>query len=176
MRTSTWNQEWIYGLYESASEAENFIRQAESEGVQRADLVVLGPQGLRHPLVDIAPEKHHPEWKWAIIGVVIGFGVGNIAGHLLIHALNTGLSWVAAMLFALIPGVGGAVAGGFFGIQLSSPDASLNALYEESGAEGKIMVAVRCNPKRKDQVDQVEQIFFRCGVKPIEFPHIGPRH
>lgn len=173
MKTSTWHKEWVYGLYESTGAAEAFIRKAEAKGVKRGEFVVLTPTVIQHtPIADITPEKHHPEWKWLVTGGSIGFVVGNIVGHLLMHAVAPDFNWMGTMLIALIPGFGGIVAGAFLGLQMSGADTSLNALYEESGAEGKVMVAIRCNPKRPDKMNDVEQMFLQSGVKPVEFPRI----
>lgn len=173
MKTSTWHKGWVYGLYDSTPAAEAFVRQAESGGVPRADLVVITPSTARPERVaDIPTEKHHPEWKWGVTGGAIGFVLGNVAGHLLMHAVASDFNWIGTMLISLIPGFGGLVAGTFFGLQMSGADASLNALYEESGAEGKVMVAIKCDPKRPDKMDDVEQMFLRSGVKPVEFPRI----
>lgn len=172
MRASTWDQEWVYGLYESAQAAEALVRDAEATGITKRDLVVLTPDALqKRRFADIMPEEHHPEWKWAVTGGVIGFVVGNIVGHVLMHAVASGFNWIATMLIALIPGFGGAIAGTFLGLQSAGVDASLNALYEDSGAEGKIMVAIKCDPKHPEITDKLEQLFLKSGVKPIEFPH-----
>lgn len=173
MRASTWDNEWVYGLYESTSAAEAFVRQAEAQGVRHEDLVVLTPEDRpQKKLADILPERHHPEWKWAVTGAGIGFVLGTGIGYALISQLATGFDGVGVLLLALLPGFGGIVAGSFFGLQFAGTDASLNALYEESGAEGKVMVAIKCDPKRPDQINDVETLFMKSGVKPIEFPRI----
>lgn len=172
MRTSTWDQEWVYGLYESAQAAESFVRDAEATGVTKKELVVLTPDTLQQrKFMDVSPEEHHPEWKLAVTGGVIGFVVGNIVGNVLIHAVASGFGWIATMLIALIPGFGGAVAGTFLGLQMAGTDTSLTALYEESGAEGKVMVAIKCDSKHPEKTDKLEQLFLKSGVKPVEFPH-----
>ncbi|PIR21420.1 MAG: hypothetical protein COV45_01345 [Deltaproteobacteria bacterium CG11_big_fil_rev_8_21_14_0_20_47_16] len=175
MRTSTWDNEWVYGLYDSVGSAEAFIRQAESDGVKPKDLVVLAPERLQgRPMLDIMPETHHPEWRGIVVGIVSGFVLGSIAGQAIIYFMSGGWGWLATTLVALIPGFGGAIVGGFLGLQMSTPDASLNALYEECGADSanKIMVAVRCDSTRKDKLDRIEELFLRSGIRPIEFPKI----
>lgn len=41
-----------------------------------------------------------------------------------------------------------------------------------SGAEGKVMEAIKCDPQRPDKMNDVEQMFLQSGVKPVEFPRI----
>lgn len=172
MRASTWDQEWVFGLYESAGAAEALVRDVEATGVTRDDVVLLTPDAMhKHEFVDVSPEEHHPEWKWAVTGGIIGFVVGNMVGHVLMHAVASGFNWIGAALLALIPGFGGAVAGAFFGLQWAGVDASLNALYEDSGAEGKIMVAIKCDPEQPEKMDELERLFLKSGVKPVEYPH-----
>lgn len=171
MRTSTWDQDWVYGLYETASAADGFVHEAEAAGVRKEDLAVLTPETLqRHRFENVLPEEHHPEWRLALIGGVVGFVVGNLVGHLIMHTVVSDFNWIATTLIAMIPGVGGAIAGTFLGIQFSGSDATLNALYEDSG-EGKVMVAVKCDPKHPEKTDQLEKLFLKTGVKPIEYPH-----
>lgn len=170
MRTSTWDQDWVYGLYESASAADTFIHEAEAAGVKKEDMAVLTPEALQdHRFEDMMPEERHPEWRVVLVCGIIGFVVGNVVGHVLMHTLVTGFGWLATMLIAMLPGVCCAVAGAFFGIQFSGADASLNELYEDSG-EGKVMVAVKCSTKHPERTDQLEKLFLKTGVKPVEFP------
>lgn len=172
MRDSTWDQEWVYGLYESAQSAEALIRDVEATGVTKEDVVVLTPTASpKRKFADVSSEERHPEWRWAVLGGGIGFVVGNIVGYILMHAVSSGFNWVGTLLISLIPGFGGAVAGTFIGLQSAGADASLNALYEDCGAEGKIMVAVKCNSKLPEKTDQLEKLFLKSGVKPMEFPH-----
>lgn len=171
MRTSTWDQDWVYGLYESASAADKFVHEAEAVGIKKEDLAVLTPETLQNRRFEnVFPEEHHPEWRFAVIGGIVGFMLGNVVGHLIMHAAASGLHWIVTALIAMIPGVGGAIAGVFFGIQFTGVDATLNALYEDSG-DGKVMVAVKCDAKHPEKTDQLEQLFLKTGVKPVEYPH-----
>ncbi len=171
MRTSTWDQDWVYGLYESSSAADSFVHEAETAGFKKEDFAVLTPDTLqKHRFENVLPEEHHPEWRLAVTGGIIGFLAGNIVGHLIMYFAVSGLSWMSSMLIAMIPGFGGAVAGTFFGIQFTGVDATLNALYEDSG-KGKVMVAVKCDSHYPEKTDVLEQLFLKSGVKPIEYPH-----
>lgn len=174
MKTSTWHRQWVVGVYTTPEEAERLIRQAEAEGFPHHGVVVLGPDGFKtRSFAGVRPEPRHPEWRWMVGGAIAGFLLGSVGGHVLLGPSDFSDSVVMDIAMAFVRGFGGAVVGGMIGLFASGADTSLNAFYEESGMEGKIMVAIACDRQHPEDVRHAEMLVRRTGSRPIDFPQLS---
>lgn len=170
MKTSTWHHQWVIGLYTSPEQAERMIALAKGEGVPTSSLVVIGPDSIKkRRFLGLRPEPHHPEGRWMWRGAMIGLTLGTIVGAMLLSGHAASVVGHAAL--AVLCGVGAAIVGGLFSLIASGADASLTALYEESGAEGKIMVAINCHPHHAEETQLAQRLIRQSGVHPQDFPH-----
>lgn len=170
MKTSTWHHQWVIGLYTSPEQADRMIALARGEGVPRDNVVVIGPDTLtKRRFMGLRPEPHHPEVRWMRRGALLGFVLGTSIGWILLGG-NTA-SVAGHVAWALLCGVGAAIVGSLFSLIASGADASLTAFYEESGAEGKIMVAINCHPHHAEETHLAQRLIRQSGVQPQDFPH-----
>ncbi len=168
MKTSTWHHQWVIGLYTSPTQVERVIAQAEADGIPLKKLVVMKPEMLhKRRFFNLRPEPHHPEWRWIRRGALLGLCLGASIGYLILQAT----AYASAVYAVAVFGVGGAVIGGFFGLLSSGADASLHAFYEESGIDGKIMVAIHCQPHHEEEITAAKRLIHQSGVEPRDFPH-----
>ena len=171
MRSAKWKKEWVVGFYATPDEAERFIEKAGSEGIPEGEFFVLGPETMHKKLGGVQQEERHPERRWVVIGAVCGFLLGSIGGHFLLDSSELTGSATLEVAMALVRGFGGALVGGIFGLIASGSDTSLNALYEESGVEGKIMIAIHCDPTHPEEIEHAELLMRKSGVVPLEHNH-----
>lgn len=163
MRGGSWHRQWVYGVYPDRAAAENFIRQAEASGVAVDELLVLEPEQYSSQfLVDVPVESHHPEMRWVLIGIALGYFIS--------HFMAVQPDIIRDSVLPVVVGFGVAIIGALQGIVWSASDTSLNALYEEGGVEGKYLVAIRCSPNNLRQIREAEAIVQRSGVMPRELP------
>ncbi len=173
MKTAIWHHQWVIGLYALPEQAERVITAAETEGVSPDKLVVIAPETFtRKRLRDIRPQRRHPEFRWMRNGAIIGFIVGSLLGYVFLTTTGVTSDPAVRTLTALIMGFGIAIIGYLLGLLSSSADASLNAWYEESGVEGKILVGISCHPKRQAEVAMAQRLIRQSGVEPREFPRL----
>lgn len=162
MKTSTWHHQWVLGLYTTPEEAERLVGLAKQEGVPTDKMVVIGPEPMkRRRFHGLRAEPHHPEYRWMRRGALFG-AMGGMA---------IGVVLFADLLATGFAGLGGAIMGTLIGMLASGADTSLTALYEESGAEGKIMVAINCQPHHQEEIQLASRLIRQSGVEPREFPH-----
>lgn len=170
MKTSTWHHQWVIGLYTSPEQADRMIALAKGGGVPTSSVVVIGPDTLnKRRFLGLRPEPHHPERQWMRRGALMGFFLGTTVGAVLLSGYAT--SAAGHVAWALLCGVGAAIVGGLFSLIASGADASLTAFYEESGAEGKIMVAINCHPHHAEEIQLAQRLIRQSGAQPQEFPH-----
>lgn len=175
MKTSTWHHQWVIGLYTSPEQADQMIALAKDGGVPTRSVVVIGPDTLKkRRFLGLRPEPHHPERRWMQRGAVIGLTLGTIVGAVLLSDHATSVT--GRMALTLLCGVGAAIIGTLFSLIASGADTSLAALYEESGAEGKIMVAINCHPHHTEEIQLAQRLIRQSGVQPQNFPHQSSMH
>lgn len=180
MKSSTWNRQWVVGIFSDIEQAEKCVLKAEHEGIAPDEFVVIEPDSCKQaPVADIKPEEHHPEWRWIVLGAAIGFIVASLGGWLLLDFSAQSGSAAMDWTMGLVRGLGGGVVGAMVGLITSGSDTSLHAYYEECGldTQGKVLIGIECRENDEAQILHAETIFRECGVMPHDLPpfkHIEP--
>jgi uncharacterized membrane protein len=157
----------IVGVFESREYAEKAAKQIENQGMSIEDLSIVAKHDDNHEAGVPAEVDGRPRNDNISDGVIGGGIVGGIAGLLLgmgtIAIPGLGIIAAAGPIAGMLSGV---VTGGIVGglIDLGIPEEE-SRRYESDIKEGKILLSMRAED---DRIDQLESILTSNGAVSVD--------